>query len=247
MKPFFARLGGKNRLSKKIVEMIPNHKIYVEPFVGAGSVFLRKGRSSTEVINDLDKDIFDIWNDFSKLLRSDLEKMEMKADRDKFLEMRLYPERYNMNYWKRFYRNIYLSKISFAQNRRTYGTWFEKHPVNLNYLKETVGDYQSRLNGVIVKNKDYKEIVSEFDGPDTFFYLDPPYSNAEKEWNYVASIKPEELLEVLRKIKGKFIMSYDDSVSNRELFKEFKISVVPLVYRFHVHKKSTTELLIQNF
>jgi hypothetical protein len=52
---------------------------------------------------------------------------------------------------------------------------------------------------------------------------------------------------VLRNIKGKFIMSYDDSSRNRDLFKEFKISVVPLVYRFHVNKKSTTELLIQNF
>jgi DNA adenine methylase len=89
------------------------------------------------------------------------------------------------------------------------------------------------------------EIKSCFDGPDTFFYLDPPYSNAEKEWNYVSSIKPEELLDVLRKIKGKFIMSYDDSSSNRELFKEFKISIAPLVYRFNRHTKSTTELLIQ--
>jgi site-specific DNA-adenine methylase len=82
---------------------------------------------------------------------------------------------------------------------------------------------------------------------DTFFYLDPPYSNAEKEWNYVSSIKPEELLAELRNIIGKFIMSYDDSEKNRELLKEFRISVVPLVYRFHKNKKTTTGLLIQNF
>ena len=42
-------------------------------------------------------------------------------------------------------------------------------------------------------------------------------------------------------------MSYDDCETNRELFKEFKISVVPLVYRFQKNKKTTTELLIQNF
>jgi DNA adenine methylase len=247
MKPFFARLGGKTRLCKKIVEMIPDHKLYVEPFIGAGSVFLRKRRSHVEVINDLDKDIYDMWNDLLKLKRSDLDKMDMKADREKFLEMREHPEKYSGSVYERFYRNIYLSKNSFSQNRRTYGTYLEKHPVNINYLKETIGDFQNRLNGVSIKNKDYKEVVLEFDGPDTFFYLDPPYSNAEKGWNYVSTIQPNELLAVLRKIKGKFIMSYDDCETNRELFKEFKISVVPLVYRFHKNKKTTTELLIQNF
>jgi DNA adenine methylase len=100
---------------------------------------------------------------------------------------------------------------------------------------------------VIVENRDYKDIIQTYDSPDTFFYLDPPYSKAQKEWNYIANVKPEELLNVLRSIKGKFIMSYDDSVENRDLFKQFKISIVPLVYRFQKHKKHTTELLIQNF
>ena len=34
-------------------------------------------------------------------------------------------------------------------------------------MKETVGDFENRLNGDSIKNKDCKEVVLEFDGPDT--------------------------------------------------------------------------------
>jgi DNA adenine methylase len=33
--PLSGWLGGKNRLAKRIIERIPDHKCYVEPFAGA--------------------------------------------------------------------------------------------------------------------------------------------------------------------------------------------------------------------
>lgn len=62
--PFFSRVGGKTKLRKKISAIIPkDSKIYVEAFVGAGSIFLYKRKFDKEVINDLDKGIYHIWND----------------------------------------------------------------------------------------------------------------------------------------------------------------------------------------
>lgn len=48
------RVGGKHFLSSWIVEKIPEHVCYVEPFCGAGHVLFSKPESKVEVLNDVD-------------------------------------------------------------------------------------------------------------------------------------------------------------------------------------------------
>lgn len=54
-------IGGKNRLAKKIIALMPEHLTYVEAFGGGGQVLFRKAPSNIEVLNDLD---FDVVNFF---------------------------------------------------------------------------------------------------------------------------------------------------------------------------------------
>src|ERR1700719_2885645 len=54
-------IGGKNRLAKKIISLLPEHTTYVEPFAGGAQVLFHKPPSNVEVLNDLD---FDIVNFF---------------------------------------------------------------------------------------------------------------------------------------------------------------------------------------
>lgn len=52
MKTPITYYGGKQILTHEILELMPAHKIYVEPFFGGGAIFFAKGSSFLEVIND---------------------------------------------------------------------------------------------------------------------------------------------------------------------------------------------------
>jgi DNA adenine methylase len=53
-----AYLGGKNRVAKKIIALIPEHTCYIEPFCGGAQILFHKNLSKVEVLNDLNEDVF---------------------------------------------------------------------------------------------------------------------------------------------------------------------------------------------
>src|SRR5919109_1045692 len=54
-------IGGKNRLAKQIIALLPEHTTYVEPFAGGAQVFFHKQPSKVEVLNDLDSEIVNFF------------------------------------------------------------------------------------------------------------------------------------------------------------------------------------------
>jgi len=70
-------------------------------------------------------------------------------------------------------------------------------------------------------NIDYKEIILKYDDINTFFYLDPPYFHNEHYYENHTFLKKKnhkELAEILKNIKGRFLLSYQDRPLMRKLY-----------------------------
>src|SRR5438552_4674528 len=57
----FKWVGGKSRLRKAIIDLLPPHTCYVEPFAGAAWVLFGKPPSDVEVLNDIDQELVNFF------------------------------------------------------------------------------------------------------------------------------------------------------------------------------------------
>jgi DNA adenine methylase len=81
------------------------------------------------------------------------------------------------------------------------------------------------MKNTTVLNQDYKSVIKKYDRPDAFIYLDPPYENSDRLYEF-PDVDYEEMARVLEKVKGKFLMSINDSPNIRKIFKKFYIHKV---------------------
>src|SRR3989304_4290570 len=54
-------MGGKQRLVKQLLTLIPEHNVYCEVFGGGAALFLNKPPSHVEVLNDIDGNLVNLF------------------------------------------------------------------------------------------------------------------------------------------------------------------------------------------
>ena len=250
IKAIFCYIGSKASLRKKISSMFPKkYNSYVEVFVGGGSIFFHNELHDKKVIlNDLDTDLILNYRKIQKGI--DTENMEKYNTND-------------LDELKEFYKENdgtelgifvqYLLKLcnTFGGNQR--GKLYKNsnpYPKLKNLHK-----YKDKLNNVELTNYDYKKVLFDNDTKDTLFYLDPPYEKSKKQNLYPMVKKDEfnfiELEKILKELKGKFILSTNDSEFIRELFKNYNISDVIVQPKNNqmigIGVNPRNELIITNF
>ena len=196
---------GKRHLADRIVRAMPSHRVYVEAFAGGAQVLFAKERSEVEVLNDLDADIafaFRFARDLSKAQLEQLRRKSWVGDRDRF--DRLYHSE-PKDPVDRFYRFAYLARFSFNKQRR--GTLPSKlQGVEARFVEQLERE-APRLDGVLVRQADYEKVVDEFDGKETFFFLDPPYAGYDAGVGN-RDFDEERFARVLGGIRGRFLVTY---------------------------------------
>ena len=106
------------------------------------------------------------------------------------------------------YRTLYRSIISFGGLGDTYATGKEKAAFSY-FLKmaRSFAEISRRVGGWKIERLDFRELVSKYDSPDTFFYFDPPYPG--KEWyRYNFNLEDYRMLAaMLKSIRGSYLLT----------------------------------------
>jgi DNA adenine methylase len=246
-------LGGKSRFRRIIIPLIPPHATYVEAFAGAAWVLFGKdpAASKTEVLNDIDGELINFYRIIQKKQNRFLKGFEwLLVSREIFKELQkvdpscLSPE-------ERAVRFFYLIKASINGKGDCFLSAPGKKPsLNLEALEEMVRRVHERLRRVTIEHLDFEKLISLYDRPETFWFLDPPYWGMH---HYRFNFKEPQhlrLAELLGRLQGEFILTYNDHPEIRRLYKAFRIETVELTYTaqtFTAGAKKGKELLIRNF
>ena len=232
MRPIVRYHGGKWLLAPWIIEHLPPHRIYIEPYGGGASVLLRKEKSYAEIYNDLDGEIvnlFQMARDHGPELIRLLELTPFARDEyhNSFLEtedMLEQARRTVIRSFMGFGSNALCRDIrsGFRNNANRPGTTPAHDWANYpTALKEIV----SRLQGVVIENKDALEIMLQLDGPDTLHYCDPPYVHSTRMhgahgYNYeMTDEQHRAMAAVLKQLQGIVVLSgYACDLYDLELF-----------------------------
>jgi DNA adenine methylase len=250
--------GGKRNLKRVLLAAIPEHQAYVEVFAGSAKLLFAKLPSPWEILNDINDDLVNFFrvakhrpSELAERLEHDLiaagRFTELKQDKPLGSEI------------ERALRFAYLTWYSFGSKGEHFASLQIKHlakakaPVkrSLIRVRTLLADVAERLRNVLVENRDFADCIRRYDSPETFFYCDPPYTEFGDNGRYKAlGERNRELFQVLAGIKGKFLLSFDDSAQVRSLAREhgFKCHAVRTSYSLSAKgTQPIEEVLISNY
>lgn len=233
MKPPFAYYGGKMGMADRIVELMPAHRTYIEPFFGSGAVFFAKPPAACEIINDLDGGVVT----FFKMLRERTEDLELVCRltphaRAEYEAAELGEDLDELERARRFWVRV---NQSFAKTAGRQTGWSvttarsQSVPMSIQNRIERFEACARRLRGVSIECCDAAGLVERLATADAFVYADPPYlaetrrgRDRQRPSDYLHDMGTEDehrrLAEVLRATPATVILSGYPSPLYDELY-----------------------------
>jgi DNA adenine methylase len=258
----FKWVGGKSRLRKYVIDLLPPHTCYVEPFAGAAWVLFGKPPSDVEIINDIDQDLVNFFRvvkyksqeliasfewelvsraEFERLASLDPSQLDEIARAHRFYYLIMAGWGGELNY-PRFQTSI----TDGGHGNRLIGA--------LETLEKRLQPIHERLHTVIIENLDWRECIDRYDRPGTVMYIDPPYP--DNKCNYAHNMRDwydhTLLAKRLTHTKCKWILSSYDTLKIRGLFADYAITSIQASSGMNVEKNGSErvlnkEVLITNF
>lgn len=210
-------------MADKIVRLLPSHRVYAEPYAGAANVLFAKPPSPVEAINDIDQNMVNLYevlkdvDKYHKFVHKLRYTLYSRAEFVKALGIIRAPDGYTDV--DRAWARMVVSLQGFGGNARTEGNWGRElkksqRPSSFMRRPETLHFFHERLREVRISCMDGIEFIKEWDSEDALFYIDPPYifSTRKQTKKLYMHEQPNEyherLVDVLRNIKGKAVVSH---------------------------------------
>lgn len=221
--------GSKWSLADNIIEMIPEHHTYLEPYFGSGAILFSKQPSDIELINDMDNEVCNLFDciktDSEQLARLVMTTPFSRNEYDKtFLAAEMDPfkraAQFLIKCWQGhgFRTNGY--KVGWKNDvqgrEKMYALW------NWYRLPDWIIDIAERLRMVQIENRPALEVINRFNYKNVFMYLDPPYllgTRTSKQYKYEMTDEDHEvLLKTIINSKAKIMISgYESDMYNNYL------------------------------
>lgn len=208
--------GGKSRYVNWILQHVPSHECYVEVFGGSGAVLVNKEPSPVEIYNDRDEDLVH----FFEILR------EQPDDLVAWLDAVPYSREVHERWAERYYNGyrpadaVARAGQFFFLRYSQFGACYDSQK-GFAYSKtrsqasgfankiERLHDFAERFAEVTIECLDWRDVLDRYDGPDTVFYLDPPYVGKEHYYP-VEPVGHSALVEALDGLEARWVCSYED-------------------------------------
>jgi DNA adenine methylase len=214
MKTPLSYYGGKQQLAKLILGLIPEHRVYCEPFLGGAAIFFAKEPSKVEIINDTNGEIIN----FYEVLKRDFTALE------KEVAISLHSRKMHNHAWA-----IYQNPELFGRIKRAWAIWMLANSSyghmldgGFGYDRMTGGttkklankkldftdDYAIRIQNAQIECCDALRVIRSRDSEEAFFYCDPPYVGSDQgHYDGYTQEDFDGLLNLLATVKGKFLLS----------------------------------------
>ena len=253
----FPYIGGKTRLAPWVIDHLPAHTCYVEPFGGSASVLLNKPRSDVEIFNDKDSDVVTFFRvarerpedlaEWCRLVPFSEQLHDEWAD-EFFAGERPSDDVEHAGKWLFLRYSQYAGKVARKSGFKRESPYDEKGSRNArNWVNapERIREVAERLRGVSIVHEGYRAVIERYDSPETAFYLDPPYY--EKEDLYREQADHETLEETLSDIDGYAIVSYTDVPPGLYEGDQWHVAERTVTHSAAGNGKTADERLILNF
>lgn len=249
-------MGGKRNLAKRLTRIIStvDHQIYAEPFVGMGGVFLRRSFiPKAEVINDFSGDVINLFRILQRHYQQFLDCLKFQITSRREFERLTKTDPTTLTDLERAARFLYLQKTAFGG--KVTGQSFGISPdrggrFNISTLAPMLEDVHERLAGVVIENLSFNEFIPRYDRPGTLFYCDPPYFGCEDDYGKELFSKDDfsRLADLMEGVKGKVLLSINDTPEIRRIFSAFHQKQVNVTYTVsETAPQEFSELIISNF
>jgi DNA adenine methylase len=258
----FKWVGGKSRLRKQIISLLPKHTCYVELFAGASWVLFGKPPSDVEVLNDIDQEIVTFFRVVKEKPEELIASFEWElVSRAEFKRLASL-EPASLTDIQRAHRFYYLIMAGWGgelkyprfQTSISDGGHGNRLIGALETLRKRLAPVHERLKTVIIENLDWRICLERYDRPNTVMYIDPPYP--DNGANYAYNMRDwkdhQELADRLHKTECKWILSSYDIPEVRSLYQQNYVVAVQMASGMKAKKNGNErvinkEVLITNY